>query len=57
MECKNKNKYTKKTSDVVAMVMEDKSMVVCGRVYGGHKLTEKQRQTMNKINRMTALCN
>lgn len=34
---KNKTKITN-TGGVVAMVMEDKSMVVCGRVYSGHKL-------------------
>lgn len=41
-----------KTGVVVVMVMEDKSMVVCGRVYSAHKLTEKQWQTINKINWM-----
>lgn len=45
MECQNKNekKQTKKWPDVVvAMMMEDKSMVVCGWVYCAHKSTEKQ---------------
>lgn len=39
MQCQ---KQTKIKSVVAAMVMEDKSVVVCGRVYSAHKLTEKQ---------------
>lgn len=53
---KTKQKQTKQTGVVVAMVAEDKSMVVCGGWgWGGagstQKLTEKQWQTMkNKVN-------
>lgn len=42
MEKKTKNIQTKQRGVVDSMVMEDKSMVVCGRVYRAHKLTEKQ---------------
>lgn len=50
----NKRKQTnqQKTDVVAAMVMEDKSMAVWGRVYSAQKLTEKQQQTINQINRM-----
>lgn len=34
---KQKQSTKIKTGVVVAMVMEDKSMVVCGREYSGHK--------------------